>query len=242
MKQPLKKIISTLPVSLQVNLYKKYRRYFNPDYIKNLHSLHNSVDEQGYSLKGYDELNCIFIRIPKCASQSVSKALFGNLGGGHRSIFEYRLVFKKEEFSKYFKFTFVRNPWDRAASAYFYHKERWPTSVFGMYPDFNSFAKGWMNQQNIYTKAAFTPQYKFICGESGKIEVDFIGYVENIEQDFLKITQKLGVEQELKTKNKTTIKKKDYRTYYNDESAEIVAQLYEKDIKMFGYDFDNSTL
>lgn len=241
MKKTLKNIIQKLPVQYQVPIYKGYRKYVRPESHRQIQSLRSSVNEEGYSLKGYDDLNCIFVRIPKCASQSISKALFGNLGGGHRSIFQYRLIFSPQEFDKYFKFTFVRNPWDRVASAFFYHRERWPSSIFASFPDLNSFVHEWLDEENIATVSAFRPQHTFICGTNNNIELDFIGYFENIEEDFNKVTQKLGIDCRLKTTNKTNIKKRDYRTYFDEKSIQIVAELYQKDILLLGYDFDNSS-
>jgi spore maturation protein CgeB len=44
------------------------------------------IDTEGRSLKSFDEQKCIFVHITKCAGVSVSKSLFGNLGGGHMKI------------------------------------------------------------------------------------------------------------------------------------------------------------
>ena len=94
--------------------------------------------DDGYSFKPFDQCGCIFIHIPKCAGVSVSKALFGNLAGGHSRVVDYQLVFNSNEYSNYFKFTFVRNPWDRLVSAFFFLKKggfndadkKWVKSAF----------------------------------------------------------------------------------------------------------------
>lgn len=71
-----------------------------------------------YSYKPLDNLKCIFVHIPKTAGISISRSIFGNLGGGHTKIRDYELIFSAKDFNNYFKFTFVRNPWDRIFSAY----------------------------------------------------------------------------------------------------------------------------
>ena len=69
------------------------------------------------SLRSYDEYKCIFVHVPRTGGVAIAKSLFGNLGGSHISISLYRKVFS-DVFDGYYKFTFVRNPWDRLVSAY----------------------------------------------------------------------------------------------------------------------------
>jgi len=77
-----------------------------------------SVTEHGYSLQCFDEYRCIYYHIPKTAGLSVCQGLFGHHGPGHIDARTYRLIFGRAHFEKYFRFTFVRNPWDRLVSAY----------------------------------------------------------------------------------------------------------------------------
>lgn len=49
--------------------------------------------------------------------------LFGNLGGAQLRIPHDQLIFSQREFEDYFKFTFVRNPWDRLLSAFLFLKK-----------------------------------------------------------------------------------------------------------------------
>ena len=78
-----------------------------------------------------NELKSIFIHIPKCAGTSMSSYKW-NLGSGHKTIFEY---YKDSiNLKNYFKWCFVRNPWERIASAY----EDCP-EIFQVAPTFNKF-------------------------------------------------------------------------------------------------------
>ena len=220
----------------------KFLRY---SYYKKMQSLRLLEIKGDYaSLKGFDDLRCIFVHIPKVAGVSINKALFGNLGGGHRAILDYSLIFGKNEFKSYYKFTFVRNPWDRLLSAYLFLKEgglhkndaNWSEKELSGLSNFDEFVKNWVNKINIEKGIHFKPQYKFIT-INGKIAVDDVYKVENINLDFEKICGKLNVQNRLQFLNKTKSKTKNYRNYYNDETKKIVEKVYKKDIKLFNYQF-----
>lgn len=205
--------------------------------------------EKGRSLKPFDEHRCIFVHITKCAGISISKSLFGNLGGAHLRIPHYQLIFSQREFETYFKFTFVRNPWDRLVSAFLFLKKgganqqdkAWANENLVEFEDFHSFVTKWVNRRNINSWKHFVPQYKFLCEpRSHTPQVDFIGYFERIEEDFSYLKGKVGGKSDLQHLNKTGGRKRDYQEYYTQAAIQIVADVYEEDIRLFGYDFENS--
>lgn len=224
-----------------------------------LEKLRQSETNQ-YTLKSFNKSKCIFVHIPKTAGVSVVKSLFGNLAGGHTKIREYKQIYSETEFKNYFKFTFVRNPWDRLVSAYNFlntggmneQDKNWAENNLKKYENFDSFVKGWLNRENIYSYPHFIPQFEFVCLKGLEPVVDFIGYFENLEADFKFVADKLGIQAKLQYLNKTRSEKeyytdkivqivvdekKDYTEYYNDETVQIIADVYREDIEIFGYDF-----
>ncbi len=203
------------------------------------------------SLRPFIEHSCIFIHIPKTAGISVNAGLFGCNTGYHRTIAGYQTIFSKREFSNYFKFAFVRNPWDRVASAYFFLKQgglhgddaRWAARNIACYSTFGDFVRGWVNAKNIRSGRHFRPQADYLClpGKTTS-ELDFTGYYENLNADYDHVRRVLGTGAALPAANVTKSKHKDFRSYYTDETRAIVARVYRHDVELLGYTFDNSSL
>jgi ligand-binding SRPBCC domain-containing protein len=203
------------------------------------------VSADGYTLKGYDALRCIFVGIPKTASQSIALSLFGNLGGGHTDARRYRRVFGSD-FDRYFKFTFVRNPWDRLVSTYFFLKnggitpraKAWSETHLSAFDSFASFVEAWVTADNVAGWRNFRPQHAYVASGDGTLVVDYVGRFERLAQDVSTVCGRLGVDATLLHENATRGREADYRSYYTDAMAEAVGQVYARDVELFGYRFD----
>lgn len=183
----------------------------------------------------------IFVHITKTGGTSIDIALrkYTENTKTHQSILEMKEeVAKNFELNNYFKFCFVRNPWDKMVSQYFYIKKKttYGKSFEDFIIDFKSTPNDWnFNKKNFPVR--YQPvQKKWICGDKGEILMDFIGRFENLQEDFGTICDKIDLPKlELPHINSTN--HGHYSEYYNKETREIVSQKFSEDIECFGYKF-----
>ncbi|HIC46054.1 MAG TPA: hypothetical protein EYM37_05105 [Methylophaga aminisulfidivorans] len=201
-----------------------------------------------YSYKPFDDTKSIFIHIPKCAGVSITTKLYGNLAGGHLKIEDYTRIFSPREFLNYYKFTVVRNPWDRLVSSYHFLSKGgmndtdklWSKENISQYTDFKTFVKEWVTPENVMKYYHFIPQTEFIFDVHNAVKPDFIAFLETLDDDFTEISHNLNIAVEIDKKNQSN--HDDYKSYYDAETINIVAEVYERDIQLLGYNFDNSSL
>jgi len=144
-----------------------------------------------------------------------------------------------EIFDNYYKFAFVRNPWDWQVSMYhFILKE--PTHVkrdlVQNMSGFEEYLEWVIATKNPYPKGATKLQKDILVDESGQLLVDYIGRYETFASDFAKVCQRLKIEATLPHINKT--KHRDYKAYYNEATRQRVADYFQADIDLFDYEFE----
>jgi hypothetical protein len=148
-------------------------------------------------------------------------------------------ITEDEWLHNYYKFTFVRNPYRRIVS-YYFHLYRRDGAIFknikGEFPSEETFVQ-FVKLFRPVRKRKFINQYDFLIDRRGVNPFNFIGKLETFESDIHKIEKKIGINFSIiPHKNKTSYG--DYRSYYNDESYEIVTSKFKKDIKNFRYKFE----
>lgn len=201
-----------------------------------------TVDNE-YSCATFDQQRAIFVHIPKCAGISICRALFGNLAGGHTSLAEYCEMFEPRALLNYFKFTIVRNPWDRVLSAYSFLKKggmdaadrEWSAAELTGYDDFEQFVACWLTRDNRWRGLHFYPQTYFVDPGRYPVSLDFVGRFETLTDDFPVIADRMGLDVTLERLNGSG--RRDYRDYYSPHTRDIVASVYAEDIRRFDYQF-----
>lgn len=188
----------------------------------------------------------IFIHVPKVAGHGLLNSLGINYNP-HMNLYKYELD-DKEKFNKYFKIGFVRNPWDRLVSAFFYLKQGGNGKSYDLmmkgklskFETFESFVIELNNnvrfRKEILKELHSSSQYSWLMNSIGEIEMDYIGKFESLENGFSILKEKLHKESAmLKEHNKSCHKQ--YWTYYSEETVEMVRRIYSKDVVTFNYDF-----
>ncbi len=139
-----------------------------------------------------------------------------------------------ETFDRYFKFAFVRNPWDRLVSEYEFllkktgHGRHERVKKLGGFKQFI--------QMQIPRNDAY--QTNMLCDRRGRLLLDFVGKLENLQSDWQTVCTRIGIpHQELQRKNAS--RRKHYQDYYDEESRRLVARHWAREIEMFGYAFDD---
>jgi hypothetical protein len=188
----------------------------------------------------------IFIHIQKTAGTSIEKALkkedpsiVGNAHSGKRHLKarEIRALVGPELWSAYYRFAFVRNPWDRLVSWYCMCVQNPTPNRFARYvianaPTFTDFITRTTTGMGRKTTE---DQLDFVTDTEGNLIVDFVGRYEALAADYAIVKERLHLAHDLPRTNASA--HTDYRDYYTAETREIVAQRFARDIRHFGYEF-----
>jgi len=198
----------------------------------------------------------IFVAVPKTGTHSVRRALRQHMGPddleqvrlfvdkvfpwpelaklehGHIALAQVRPFVGEEDFSSFFKFGFVRNPFDRFVSYCAFM-----TREIGA---FDRDPKGVMRHMLFRAPPMqhilFQPQHAFMTNRDGELLSDLVGRVEEMQQSYDEICAKIGIPTaQLEQANSS--RHGDYRQYYDQQLIDGVAKLYGKDLSLFGYDF-----
>lgn len=192
----------------------------------------------------FRETGSIQVHVPKAAGTSISHALYGG-NIGHRRALDYHRI-SARHFRRYFRFGFVRNPWDRAVSAYEFARAggtEWvrpiPDPVYGSetFASFDRFVREWLVGASLdEIDVVFRPQWTFLCDEQGRLLVDHVGRVERFADDLAVVEDALGrpIRPERLNQTDRAVRSADY---YTPETRDMVADVYQRDIEMFGYEF-----
>lgn len=140
-----------------------------------------------------------------------------------------------EQFKKYFKFTVVRNPYSRVYSWYNnVIRDDIQLNYYGISKDieFPEYLKRCLKKSHMMKQQVY-----WLKNFKGKINLDYIGRFENIDDVFQKILKNLYIEK-ISFPHEQKSPKFDYKRYYNDFSIDLVSKFYKDDLEIFNYKFD----
>lgn len=198
----------------------------------------------------------IFAAVPKTGTHSVRQALREHMSAedleqvglfvnkrfpfeelaairhGHISLAQIRPFIGEEAFGSYFKFAFVRNPFDRFVSYCAFMTRA--NDAFGRNP------RGVMHEILFKMRPVqhilFVPQHTFVTDEHGQMLADAVGRVEDMQASYDSVCNRIGIpSRPLEQVNSS--RRGSYRDYYDQQLVDGVADLYRRDLELFGYEF-----
>ncbi len=203
----------------------------------------------------------LFVHIPKTGGSSIEQALevrglenagtnepvpdiaFGKLDGVHLQHLTVRELdargYLDGPAKGYFRFSMVRNPWDRMVSEFEYQRRRGVLEEQGL-ADFDEFVNA-IRDGHFDDNVHFRPQVDFLVDDSGEIAVDQVGRFEKLASDFRSVCSAAGVAAPALPALKQT-RHGHFASYYDDRTRTIVADRFAADIDRFEYRFDERYL
>jgi hypothetical protein len=144
-----------------------------------------------------------------------------------------KLAVNRNQYNSYFKFTVIRNPWDRVYSWYKgVVRDPKICKNYGVKENirFTDFVKKFAGKKHL------KPQTYWIRDYNGKIDMDYIIRFENLQEGFNEAMNILGME-DWSLPHELKSKKDNYREKYDKNAKEIVQQTYKEEIVLFNYRF-----
>ncbi|MTW20852.1 sulfotransferase family 2 domain-containing protein [Allochromatium palmeri] len=159
----------------------------------------------------------------------------------HAKVVAAKELLPRAYFDSLFKFAFVRNPWDLQVSS-FHHIRRERPQYLGGHETFEGFLRWKLDPERPYQyhiDTSITLQTDYLIDLGGAVVVDFIGRYEHLHADFATVCERIGIRTPaLPHERQARDRTRDYRSYYSDETAELVARQFARDIQMLDYRFD----
>ena len=199
----------------------------------------------------------IFVAVPKTGTHSVRQVLRDHLGPddveqarlfvektfpwpelaavghGHLSFEDVRPFLGEALWSRYCKFAFVRNPFDRFVSYCAFATSR--DGAFQRDP--KSVMRHFLFTAPPLQHMVFRPQHTFLTGPDGELQADVLGKVETMQESYDAISARIGI-RSAPLERVNASRHGDWRGYYDPELIGGVERIYARDLELFGYTFD----
>jgi len=180
----------------------------------------------------------VWYRVPKVGSSSISHHF--ERQGVRLDVVEPRLIhLPYRRYRDYFKFAFVRNPWDRLVSCWkdkvvklnIFEFDQSEHEHMQHFPNFVD----WVARQDLET---CNEHIRLQCRMIDLSMIDFLGRLERFDDDLAQVFHRLAISRDGLKRLNVSPGNADHRRHYDERSAEVVAELYQRDIQIFGYRFD----
>lgn len=154
----------------------------------------------------------------------------------HSTLADAEGLITRDEMAELFVFTLVRNPWDRMVS--YYHWLR--TQTFDHAAVALAKSKGFSGFLNAAsTQATFraNPYASYLQDGAGTDHANLYIRLEHLAEDIAPLAAHLGFDLNMPIAN-TSERPKDWRGFYTESDAELLADICAQDIQNHSYTFD----
>lgn len=137
----------------------------------------------------------------------------------------------------FFCFTLVRNPWDRMVSYYHWLREQ---SFAHMAVDLAKTLdfSGFLNNPATQLAQAEWPAQAYMLDSAGQMRANAFVRLEHLAEDLAPVQAHLGFDLLPLAPHNTSARRRDWRGYYSDADAALIARICAPDIAAFSYRFD----
>lgn len=150
----------------------------------------------------------------------------------HSTLLEYQNQLGQEVINQLFKFTCVRNPWERMISFYFSgHRQ----------------VLHWNRAEFVELVNDVKPVIDFVtldrdCEKGQKLfeSMDYYIRFEQLNKGFENVCARIGIPP-VKLPRHNTSNHDHYSTYYDDELVELIREIFQKEINYWGFRFEKAT-
>lgn len=150
-------------------------------------------------------------------------------------------------FEAYFKFSIVRNPWDRLVSVFAWTNQKWVRGEELSDQEFDASVRqlhgalvaSRTQGQPLRVPPHLRPQSHFLADRNRQPLVDFVARYENLREDWERIRCKIGVQADLPLRMRSH--HRPYQSYYTAATRAMVAEIYAEDLAALGYAFSETT-
>jgi len=183
-------------------------------------SVIKAIDEYEYKENFYEKLT-------KKANSITNSYTFKELPGKHSTYKEY-LLYLNKKYYKYYSFAFSRNPYSWQVSMFHYMKEQ------VNHPQHEIIKKFTFDEYISWRcNFDFNLQSNFIFDEQDKLQISFLGKLENINNDFADVCKTINIDNKLPHINES--KHVEFKNYYSSKSEKLISKFYEKDFDLLKY-------
>ena len=156
----------------------------------------------------------------------------------HSTLSDIAGLASADEIATFFTLTLVRNPWDRMVSYYHWLRNQTfahPAVGLAKVQDFS----GFLNHPQTVTALALSPYASYLRDSAGQDRASLYARIEHLGQDLAPFEAHLGFRLTPLPRANAGARPRDWRPFYSDADAALLARLAAEDIARFGYLFDD---